>query len=86
MKESCECDGVLVDITHLQNHSAIYDRFYAEQVGMAAIAAGADGLFMEVTKNPYGAKCDADAMLPGIYFAHYLEKFIKLYRFVNDNF
>lgn len=74
---------VLVDITHLQNHSTIYDHTYAEQVGMAAIAAGADGLFMESTFIPRDARCDADAMISTGVLYRYIDKFIKLYRFIN---
>lgn len=74
---------ILVDITHLQNHSEIYNNTYAEQVGMAAIAAGADGLFMESTINPFRAKCDSDCMIPTKYLDHLVEKFVKLYRFIN---
>jgi len=84
MKDSSKCDKALVDITHLQNHSKIYNRYYAEQVGAAAIAAGADGLFIEATIDPDKAKCDADSVLPIIVLEKYLEKFVKLYRFINE--
>jgi 2-dehydro-3-deoxyphosphooctonate aldolase (KDO 8-P synthase) len=82
MKNSV-CDTVLVDITHLQNHSEIYDRSYSEQVGLAAIAAGADGLFIESTYEPDFARCDSDSMISTLNLDRYLEKFIKLYRFIN---
>lgn len=78
------CDKVLVDITHLQNHSDIYDRTYAEQVGLASIAAGADGLFIESTGIPSLARCDGDSMISTSLLDRYLEKFIRLYRFINE--
>ena len=83
IKESSSCDRVLVDITHLQNHSQIYDRSYAEQIGLAAIAAGADGLFMETTINPSKARCDGDCMIPMMFLEKMIDKFVKLYRFIN---
>jgi 2-dehydro-3-deoxyphosphooctonate aldolase (KDO 8-P synthase) len=74
---------VLVDITHPQNHSEIYDRSYAEPLGMAAIATGVDGLFMEATYLPENARCDSDSMIPIDSLEEYIDKFIKLYRFIN---
>ncbi|MCF8019815.1 MAG: hypothetical protein K9L62_10430 [Vallitaleaceae bacterium] len=74
---------ILVDITHLQNHSEIYDRTYAEQVGMAAIAAGADGLFIESTYKPETAKCDGDSMISTLMLERYIKHFTKLYNFIN---
>ena len=76
-------DKILVDITHLQNHSKIYSRTYAEPVGMAAIAAGADGLYMESTINPDEAQCDSDCMIPMKFLDEYIDKFVKLHRFIN---
>jgi len=83
MKTS-DCDKVIVDITHPQNHSEIYSADYAEQLGMASIAAGADGLFIESTYNPMIAKCDGDSMIPTGQLYHYLNKFTKLYRFIKN--
>jgi 2-dehydro-3-deoxyphosphooctonate aldolase (KDO 8-P synthase) len=39
-------------------------RDLAPVLARAAVAAGADGLFMEVHPNPETALCDADCMLP----------------------
>jgi len=83
MKLSSNADKILVDITHLQNHSKIYDREYSEVVGLAAIAAGADGLFMESTFNPLEASCDSDSMINIDLLSSYLKKFVKLYEFIN---
>lgn len=86
MKSVTYDQKVLVDITHLQNHSEIYNMTYAEQVGMAAIAAGADGLFMESTINPYKARCDSDCMIPMQYLHKFIDNFIQLYRFINAKY
>jgi len=61
---------VIFDATHstqrpggLGNASA-GRRDLAPLLARAAVAAGADGLFMEVHPNPEKALCDADCMLP----------------------
>lgn len=84
MMKTSGCDKVIVDITHPQNHSDVFSADYAEQLGMASLAAGADGLFIESTYNPAVAKCDGDSMIPTGQLYHYINKFAKLYRFLND--
>jgi len=79
MKDNSKCYAVLADITHLQNHSEIYDRTYAKDVGLAALAAGADGIFMEATTNPEDARCDSDAMIPTSDLDMYIKSFLAIY-------
>jgi len=79
MKKTHVCDKILVDITHPQNHSKHYNRDYAYDLGMASIAVGADGLFIESHINPYEALCDGDSQLTPLQFASYLKNFKRLY-------
>ena len=81
MKQTSQCDKVLVDITHLQNHSPIYHWDDAKEVGSAALAAGADGLFMESTAFPEKAKCDGDCMIPTHELGKYIKHFVGLHEF-----
>jgi 2-dehydro-3-deoxyphosphooctonate aldolase (KDO 8-P synthase) len=78
MKETGVCDKIIVDITHPQNHSKMYNRDYAYSLGMASIAAGADGLFMETHIDPSKALCDGDSQLTIPDFVNYINKFIEL--------
>jgi 2-dehydro-3-deoxyphosphooctonate aldolase (KDO 8-P synthase) len=49
-----------------------------ETIAKAAIAAGADGLFIETHPNPAQAKSDGANMLPLDKLAPLLEKLVKL--------
>ena len=84
MKETYKADKVLIDITHPQNHSKVYDRTYARDLGMAALACDVDGLFIESHVVPEQALCDADSQLRTMQLKMYLKSFIELYRFIND--
>ena len=84
MKETGVCDKTLVDITHPQNHSKMYSRNYAYTLGMASIASGADGLFMETHIDPSKALCDGDSQLTIIDFTNYINKFINLYNMIRS--
>jgi 2-dehydro-3-deoxyphosphooctonate aldolase (KDO 8-P synthase) len=59
-------DEVLVDITHMNKY---HSRWYWENMDFpgvlakSSMAAGADGLFMEVHSNPKEALCDAQSQL-----------------------
>lgn len=65
-------DGILVlyDVTHsLQLPGARAeesggDRRFAEPLARAAVAAGADGLYLEVHPDPDNARCDRETQLP----------------------
>ena len=59
-------DEVLVDITHMNKH---YSKWYSNKLDFAgtlaraSMAAGANGLFMEVHPHPEEAMCDANTQL-----------------------
>ena len=55
-----------------------------EKMSLAAIAAGADGLLVEVHVNPCEAKSDADQQLNPEQFANLMEKLLKLNRFMQN--
>lgn len=75
---------VLADITHPQNHSKMYDRSYAQSLGMAYIAAGADGVFIESHINPLKSKCDGDCQILTMRLKNLLVKLTGLYRYVSQ--
>ena len=52
-------------------------------MSMAAIAAGADGLIIEVHYNPAEALCDADQALTPVMFADIMARLIPLSTFMN---
>lgn len=56
-----------------------------ENMSLAAVAAGADGLLLEVHINPAEAKSDADQQLTPAQFKHVMDKVLKLKKFMNDN-
>ncbi len=55
-----------------------------EKMSLAAIAAGADGLLLEVHVNPCEAKSDADQQLNPEQFASLMQKLLKLNQFIQD--
>jgi len=55
-----------------------------EKMSLAAVAAGADGLLLEVHVNPCEAKSDADQQLNPGQFAALMQKIIKLNQFMQD--
>lgn len=69
MREACRCPA-LFDATHaVQLPGAVGaasggERRFAEVLARAAVAAGADGLYLEVHPEPSGAPSDAASMLP----------------------
>jgi 2-dehydro-3-deoxyphosphooctonate aldolase (KDO 8-P synthase) len=60
---------VVIDATHAtqlpggEGKKSGGKRRWIEPIALAALAAGADGLFLEVHPNPEKAPCDADSML-----------------------
>ena len=88
MKEACECP-VIMDVTHsLQqpNQTAGVTGGLPrliETVARAAIATGADGLFMETHPDPSVAKSDGANMLPLDKMESLLEKLTVLREAVN---
>lgn len=59
------------------------DREYAERLAAAAIAAGADGLFMEVHPDPKKALSDSDTQIPLGKVKGILKRLKKIYEAVN---
>ncbi len=55
-----------------------------EKMSLAAVAAGADGLLLEVHVNPCEAKSDADQQLTPEQFAELVKKIMKLSKFMDD--
>ena len=55
-----------------------------EKMSLAAIAAGADGLLLEVHVNPCEAKSDADQQLNPKQFTSLMQKLLKLNQFMQD--
>jgi 2-dehydro-3-deoxyphosphooctonate aldolase (KDO 8-P synthase) len=83
MKQSSYADKVLMDTTHPQNHSEIYDRTYAFELAKSAIVCGADGIFAEITTTPATALCDGDSMIQIDHFFDELPKLINLWELMN---
>ncbi len=88
MKEMCKCP-VIVDVTHSlqQPNSASGVTGGKPQlistIAKAAIAAGADGLFMETHQNPAVAKSDGANMIPLDHVQVLLENLSLLRQTVN---
>ena len=55
-----------------------------EPMSLAAVAAGADGLLLEVHINPAEAKSDAEQQLTPSQFGQIMEKVLKLKKFMDD--
>ena len=71
---------VIFDVTHSvriygtpSSESAGGEPQYVPHLARAAVAAGCDGIFIEVHEDPQQAKCDACSMLP----ISYLEELLK---------
>jgi len=68
MKRFGDCP-VIIDATHCVQKPAANgkvtggEKSWIEPIALGAIAAGADGMFLEVHPEPEKAKCDADSML-----------------------
>ena len=89
MQQACKCP-VIMDITHsLQqpNQSAGVTGgrpAMISTIAKAAIAVGADGLFMETHPNPSQAKSDGANMLPLAQVKHLLANLVILRQAVNS--
>ena len=64
---------VIVDPSHATGHAK-----YVEPMALAAAAAGADGLIIEIHDNPAQSKCDAAQAITPAQFASIAEKVIAL--------
>ncbi len=89
MKAACNCP-VIMDITHsLQRPNQSLgvtggQPAMISTIAKAAIAVGADGLFMETHRTPSQAKSDGANMLPLDEVKHLLENLVILRRAVNS--
>jgi len=71
---------VIVDPSHASGRASL-----VPPLSYAAVAAGADGLIVEVHVNPSEALCDKDQMLNTIEFENMLKKIRKLHSFMKDS-
>ncbi len=53
-------------------------------MSLAAVAAGCDGLIVEVHAKPEEALCDADQALTPVMFAHLMDRVRPLHSFLEN--
>ncbi len=70
---------IIIDPTHSTGRISLI-----ESMGMAAAAAGADGMIVEVHNKPDEALCDADQALTPDMFANMMKRLRPLKSFLND--
>jgi 2-dehydro-3-deoxyphosphooctonate aldolase (KDO 8-P synthase) len=76
---------VVIDATHSvqlpggRGTSTGGEREYAGTIALSGIAAGADGLFLEVHPEPSKAPCDPDNMLPLSELEELISKALAVY-------
>jgi len=82
---------VIVDVTHIvripgptSKDSAGGQPEYIKTYSYAAVAFGANGLFIETHPNPQEALCDAASMLKLDFLEGLLEKCLEIYKVVNN--
>ena len=70
--------AVVYDVTHSLQHPGVGgDRQFARPLARAAIAAGADGLFLETHPDPARALSDATTQLPLDEIEDFLEEMVE---------
>jgi len=70
---------IIIDPTHSTGRISLI-----ASMSMAALAAGADGMIVEVHHNPQEALCDADQALTPDMFANMMERLKPLKSFLNN--
>jgi 3-deoxy-7-phosphoheptulonate synthase len=70
---------VIIDPSHASGRVSLIS-----PLSLAAIAAGADGLMVEVHINPAEAVCDKEQTLSPAQFKKMMEKIRSLYQFISD--
>ncbi|MCK4932903.1 MAG: 3-deoxy-7-phosphoheptulonate synthase [Candidatus Aminicenantes bacterium] len=70
---------VIVDPSHATGRASLVERMC-----LAAVAAGSDGIMIEVHPNPKEALCDRDQLLTLAEFDGLVQKIQKMYRAMND--
>ncbi len=71
---------VVVDPSHATGNAAL-----VPSMALAAVAAGADGIMLEVHNNPFCALCDGAQALTGEEFACLADKMLKIREIVKGN-
>jgi 3-deoxy-7-phosphoheptulonate synthase len=71
---------VIVDPSHASGRVSLIS-----PLSLAAMAAGADGLMVEVHANPAEAVCDKEQALSPAQFGKIMEKMRKLYQFLSES-
>jgi 3-deoxy-7-phosphoheptulonate synthase len=71
---------VIVDPSHASGRVSL-----VSPLSLAAVAAGADGLIVEVHINPAEAVCDKEQTLSPAQFKKMMEKMRSLYQFMSDS-
>jgi 3-deoxy-7-phosphoheptulonate synthase len=69
---------IIIDPTHSTGRISLI-----ASMSMAAVAAGADGMIVEVHHNPQEALCDADQALAPAMFADMMKRLRPLKSFLN---
>ncbi len=81
---------VVIDATHSvqlpggKGTSSGGQREFVETIALAGVAAGVDGLFLEVHPEPDRAPCDAENMLPLSSLEKLLKKALAVYKAVRE--
>ena len=70
---------IIIDPTHSTGRISLI-----ASMSMAAVAAGADGMIVEVHHKPEEAMCDADQALTPLLFSNLMERVRPLKAFLND--
>jgi 3-deoxy-7-phosphoheptulonate synthase len=70
---------IIIDPTHSTGRISLIG-----SMSMAAVAAGADGMIVEVHPKPAEALCDADQALTPAVFANIMKRLRPLKSFLND--
>jgi 3-deoxy-7-phosphoheptulonate synthase len=70
---------IIIDPTHSTGRISLIG-----SMSMAAVAAGADGMMVEVHPNPEEALCDADQALTPAIFSNIMTRLRPLKSFLND--
>jgi len=70
---------ILIDPTHSTGRISLIG-----SMSLAAVAAGADGMMVEVHPNPESAMCDADQALTPALFSNIMTRLRPLKSFLNE--
>jgi 3-deoxy-7-phosphoheptulonate synthase len=71
---------VIVDPSHATGH---WDLVYS--MALAAIAAGADGIMIEVHNNPEAALCDGQQSITPMLFNRLMHKLNRMHKIISED-